>query len=129
MYYDVLPKQVTVSVNFLIPISEITSVSRRRASRITMTQFPINTANARTCHKLQGRTIRNLFISSINYTGNWLYVCLSRCTTLSGLFLRKSLNYAKCKGMSEECRSFLARWRVVKAMPEKYVPGSEDWIS
>ena len=77
MYYDVLPKQVTVSVNFPIPISEITSVSRRRPLRITMTQFPINTANARTCHKLQGRTILNLFISSINYTGNWLYVCLS----------------------------------------------------
>ena len=45
---------------------------------IKFNQFPINVANARTVHKLQGQSIKNLVVSTWNYTGNWVYVVLSR---------------------------------------------------
>jgi hypothetical protein len=39
---------------------------------IRMEQFPVNTANARTIHKLQGRSLDNVLIHSWDYTGNWI---------------------------------------------------------
>ncbi len=43
---------------------------------------------ATTGHKLQGMTKQYLIISQLNYsTPNWMYVVLSRATSLEGLFL------------------------------------------
>ena len=64
---------------------------RSKNTRIKFVQFPINISNARTVHKLQGRTIENLMIASFDYRDNWIYVALSRVTTLKGLFLMKKL--------------------------------------
>jgi hypothetical protein len=51
-------------------------------------QFPINNDLATTGHKLQGKAKIFLVISQLNYgTTNWIFVVLSRVTTLSGLFL------------------------------------------
>ena len=87
--------------------------SFRVARKISFSQFPINVANARTVHKLQGRTIVHLLVSSWSYIGNWIYVVLSRCTRLAGLYLRSPIDSAKVvgKGMSEECRDFLRYFR------------------
>ena len=84
---------------------------RSKNTRIKFVQFPINISNARTVHKLQGRTIENLMIASFDYRDNWIYVALSRVTTLKGLFLMKQLVFDKCKGMSGVCRSFHSYFR------------------
>jgi hypothetical protein len=54
--------------------------------------FPVNNDLATTGHKLQGMTINFLIVSSINYnTANWIYVVLSRVTSLDGLLLMQPL--------------------------------------
>mmetsp|Transcript_45114 Transcript_45114/g.109778 ORF Transcript_45114/g.109778 Transcript_45114/m.109778 type:complete len:571 (+) Transcript_45114:3498-5210(+) len=129
VYFDMEPKQISLKVDFPFVMGALTSKTPRKKCRITMSQFPINTANARTCHKLQGRTIKNLFISTFSYTGNWLYVCLSRCKTLTGLFLRSPLLFQKCIGMSPELNDFLQGMRREKAMPPLYQPEDELWVT
>jgi hypothetical protein len=76
---------------------------------IRLEQFPVNSANARTIHKLQGRSLGNVLIHSWDYTGNWIYVALSRVRVMSGLFLCQPLIHTKCKGMSQEVRQFMER--------------------
>ena len=59
---------------------------------LKVTQFPINNDLATTGHKLQGMTKKYLIVSQLNYsTSNWIYVVLSRVTTLDGLFLLQPL--------------------------------------
>ena len=70
--------------------------------------FPVNNNLATTGHKLQGMTKKFLIVSSINYsTVNWIYVVLSRVTSLDGLLLMQPLkpnfnpkpkNYSKKNG-------------------------------
>jgi len=51
-------------------------------------QFPINNDLATKGHKLQGMTKQYLIVSQLNHsTPNWVYVVLSRVTSLEGLFL------------------------------------------
>jgi hypothetical protein len=69
--------------------------------------FQLNVAHARTIHKLQGRSITNLLINVWDYTGNWIYVALSRVRTRKGLFLRLPLDWNKYRGMSNELISWL----------------------
>ena len=108
------PKKIRAHVHFPIcwdgPISRHT---RRVWRLIKFEQFPVNVANARTVHKLQGRSIDNLVISTWNYTGNWVYVVLSRCRTLNGIFLRKPL--LKTRPMSEMCKAFHEEFRSTKS--------------
>ena len=82
----------------------ITKKTKRINRIIRFSQFPVNVANARTVHKLQGRSLTSVVISTFDYTGNWVYVVLSRCATLGGLFLRKKL--LKTKPMSALCSNF-----------------------
>jgi hypothetical protein len=56
------------------------------------TQLPILCNNATTGHKLQGATIKTLFVHSWSNVRNWTYVVLSRVKTLKGLFLRRKLD-------------------------------------
>ena len=86
--------------------------TRRIWRRIKFNQFPVSIANARTVHKLQGRSIKNIVISTWNYTGNWVYVVLSRCATLDGIYMRKPL--LKSRPMSHECKLFHMEFREKK---------------
>ena len=64
---------------------------------------------------MQGQSIKNIFISSWDVRGNWIYVVLSRCKTRSGMFLRSKLDYDKIKkGMDQKCIDFYNRWRRTK---------------
>ena len=69
-------------------------------------QAPINLSLAITGHKLQGMTLDVLVLSEINLKANWLYVLLSRVTTLKGLYLmkplRKEMFKAPCKNLRRE---------------------------
>jgi hypothetical protein len=75
----------------------------------------VYSVNARTVHKLQGRSLENLFLSTLDYTDNWIYVALSRVKTLKGLFLRKPLLYSKVRGMSQECIDFHTLFRKINS--------------
>ena len=79
---------------------------RTKETKIQFWQFPLNISNARTVHKLQGRSIDNLVVSSFDYTDNWIYVVLSRVRTIKGLFLTSELNNIKTRGMSALCLQF-----------------------
>ena len=87
--------------------NEVTSKTIRDDLLVRFKQFPVNISHARTVHKLQGRSITYLLISSWNYSmENWIYVVLSRCRTLNGLHTRTPLDQLKTKGMSDKVRSF-----------------------
>ncbi len=60
--------------------------------RTKLTQFLILLDLATTGHKLQGMTKNHLIVSSLNYgTANWIYVVLSRDTSIRGLYLLNPL--------------------------------------
>ena len=67
----------------------------RRQKQIQLSQFPLNMADARTVHKLQGKTLENLLVSNWSCTTNWVCVVLSRVRTSNGLFLRIPLDHNK----------------------------------
>jgi hypothetical protein len=62
---------------------------------IYMTQIPLIRNLATTGHKLQGQTKDAIIVSDYVYGSNWIYVVLSRVTTIAGLFLRNPINKYK----------------------------------
>ncbi len=59
-----------------------------KLSKCKILQFPLNNDLATTGHKLQGMTKKIMIVSQFNYScPNWIYVVLSRVTTLDGLYL------------------------------------------
>jgi len=67
-------------------------------------QFPINLSLAITGHKLQGMTVDMMILSEINLKQNWLYVMLSRVTSLQGLYLTRPLTRDMFKPISNNLR-------------------------
>ena len=55
-------------------------------------QLPFVVNNATMGHKLQGSGVDKLFVHSWSYVQNWVYVMLSRVTTMEGLFLHRRLS-------------------------------------
>ena len=108
-------RKTSARVRFPIPLlGRIDKKTPRVNKGVSLLQFPVNVSVARTVHKLQGRSIEHLVISTWDYTDNWIYVCLSRCRTLNGLYLRKPLDRGKTRGMSEECVYFHEYFRKEK---------------
>ncbi|KAG7345244.1 hypothetical protein IV203_032775 [Nitzschia inconspicua] len=58
---ELKPKTIYASARFPVPcVGPITKKSMRVSRTISFEQFPVNCANARTVHKLQGRSIKTL---------------------------------------------------------------------
>ena len=109
---DLKSKTKTVRATVPIPLDgHVTRQTIRKIRSVRFKQFPLNCANARTIHKLQGRSLHAIVISTWDYTDNWIYVALSRVKTLNGLFLRLPLEHGKCRPMSIEVRRFMERLR------------------
>ena len=70
---------------------------KRLSKRIQLIQFPINVANARTTHKLQGKSLDSVMVSTWSYTINWIYDVLSRVRTSNDLFVMSPLSYEKTR--------------------------------
>ena len=54
------------------------------------TQFPIISTDATTGHKLQGCSVKDLFVLNWSLLQNWTYVMLSRVETKAGFFTGRS---------------------------------------
>ena len=106
----------TAHIPFPMQDEPLSGNTRRLIRRVKFEQFPLNISNARTVHKLQGKTLENLVISSFSYKGNWVCVVLSRVKSIKNLFLRHPLKLLECEGMSQECREFLEEFRDNKSV-------------
>ena len=65
---------------------------RKTKLSIKLTQFPISVADARTVHRLQGRSLETLLISNWSFPPNWVCVALSRVCNSDKLFVRMPLH-------------------------------------
>ena len=81
--------------------------------RLTLkgTQFPVISNSATTTHKLQGCTVKNIFVAEWHYKKNWVYVVLSRVRTRDGLYFNNPLRtdvreYRKPEEMKAMIRDF-----------------------
>jgi hypothetical protein len=79
-----------------------------------MAQFAVNMSLATTGHKLQGMTMDLLILAEISLVPNWLYVVLSRVTTLKGLFLMHPLRKEMFKQISRNLREELLFLRTLE---------------
>jgi hypothetical protein len=67
---------------------------KKQQVKVSITQFPLNSNDATTGHKLQGMSISQLIVQSWCYrTPNWIYTVLSRVRSFDGLFLVEPLRY------------------------------------
>ena len=110
----------THAVRAHVPITltgEVAKATYREYRNCRFKTFPINISHARTIHKLQGRSLEAILISTWDYTGNWIYVALSRVCTLKGLYLRFPLKEKKCKPMPYDVRHFMDALREKGAPP------------
>jgi hypothetical protein len=113
---NLVAKEYYAKVKYPITFqSSIRHNTQRRHKRIKLTQFSINIAHARTVHKLQSRSVENILISSWDYTGNWVYVVLSRCRTMNGIFIRHKLNRSRLNGPDPKCTQFYDHFRQHKS--------------
>ena len=112
------PKKIRTIAEMPIPLDgTVTKATMRRKKKCSFVGFPLNIANARTIHKLQGRSLKNEVISSWKYSHNWIYVALSRVRTLDGLYLRHPLDYAMIDPPCEDLKRFMAKLRKPKKRP------------
>jgi hypothetical protein len=82
---ELKPEQNTVDIS--IPSGS----SKMKIKGFKISQFAVNLSLATTGHKLQGMTKDIMILSEVSLVPNWLYVVLSRVTTLQGLFLMTPL--------------------------------------
>jgi hypothetical protein len=76
-----------------------------------MRQFQLNKADARTVHKLQGKSLKYVYITSFKDFGYWAYVALSRVKVLDRLFLGTPVDFSRCKGMDHQVRQFMEKMK------------------
>ena len=117
---DIEPQEYYTKIKFPIDLySKITHTTKRYRANMKLKQLPVNLATARTVHKLQGLSVNNVFISSWDYGGNWIYVVLSRCKTMRGMFFRRRLDHNKLKFIDDKVVQFY------KKMDEKIYKENE----
>ena len=86
-YFNLKPETNVYKVDM-----PFTDPTKRIKQRLSITQFSVILNTATTGHKLQGLTKRSLIVNELYYGGNWIYVVLSRVTTIKGLFLEVLLD-------------------------------------
>jgi hypothetical protein len=85
--------------------------------KVSMTQFPINMADAVTGHKLQGRTLDKVIVTAwpnMAIMKNWEYTVLSRVKSRKGLYLFEKLDIHKSYAAKPEFQKFIRRLRLLE---------------
>jgi hypothetical protein len=80
---------------------------KNRLKKFKVLQIPVNLSLATTGHKLQGMTKDILILAELSLVPNWLYVVLSRVTTLKGLYLMKPLTLDMFQPISKQLQQEL----------------------
>ena len=60
---------------------------------------------------MQGKTLKNIVITSWKDLGHWAYVALSRVKKLAGLYLYVPIDHLKCTGMDSDVRRFMEKMK------------------
>ena len=125
--FDLKAETYAFTANWPIPASLRFAPGRRGGTptesiKMHGQQFPCVTNNATTGHKLQGKTVPNIYICNWNYSSNWVYVVLSRVKTRQGLFLQRALDtnterYARPRSLVNMLKKFE---RVEADYPESF---------
>ena len=89
--FHVKPEEYTVDADWPIPKSLQTGSATERLP-MKMFQIPVVRNTATTGHKLQGKTVKSIFVYEWHYGLNWPYVVLSRVTTMDGVYIRNELD-------------------------------------
>ena len=90
--FDLEPETYNFRTRWPIPESLRASPTRTtEVIRMQGRQIPCVVNHATTGHKLQGKSVDNIFVANWNYKGNWVYVVLSRVRTIDGLYLQQPL--------------------------------------
>ena len=90
--FDLEAETFNFRTKWPIPENLRTSPTREfETIRMQGRQVPCVVNHATTGHKLQGKSVDNIFVANWNYKGNWVYVVLSRVRTIDGLYLQKPL--------------------------------------
>jgi len=88
---------------------------KNRLKKFKVFQIPVNLSLATTGHKLQGMTKDILILAELSLVPNWLYVVLSRVTTLAGLYLMKPLTLEMFRPISKQLQQELDFLRNLEA--------------
>jgi hypothetical protein len=105
---------ITCETNVKCPINKYAPEAMFKA---TMTQFPINMADAVTGHKLQGRTLDKVIVTAwpnLAIMKNWDYTVLSRVKSRKGLYLFEKLDIHKSYAAKPEFKKFIRRLRLLE---------------
>jgi hypothetical protein len=109
------PESISAFVEFPVPIyGTVNKRTERWFRKMSMTQFQLNEANARTVHKLQGKSLKYVVVNCFKDFGHWAYVAMSRVKILDGLFLRSPIDFSRCTGMKHQVRQFMDKMKQKK---------------
>jgi hypothetical protein len=99
-------RQVYISSEVFHPVIKFPVCNNTNALKgYAIQQFPVNVSLAITGHKLQGMTVDILILSEIHLSPNWIYVLLSRVTSLRGLYIMKPLKANMFKPISQKFKT------------------------
>ena len=90
--FSVSPEKRSFKARLPLPISLRLSAKSTELIKMKAVQLPFVVNNATTGHKLQGSSVKKLFVHDWNYSTNWPYVVLSRIRTSKGLYLRRPVS-------------------------------------
>ena len=104
--FKLQPKTSSTTVNFTVN----DNLKQKQTAKCRMTQIPVILADAITGHKTQGMTLDNVIVPSWgDFANNWVYVVLSRCRTLKGLYLFRPIDMKKSFAPSRELKEYMER--------------------
>ena len=83
--FKMKPREMFFTAEMPMPPDLSANTDDKRGFKLKGMQLPLVSNAATTGHKLQGSTVKHLFVHEWNYTTNWPYVFLSRVTKMEGV--------------------------------------------
>ena len=107
--FSIVPKELSCVTKIEV---EDFGMRKLADANLHIIQFPITLNHATTGHKLQGKSVDDLFVCEFsNKVKNWLYVVLSRVRKFSRLYLAKKIPPMQNTGPDEQMKSMMETLR------------------